>query len=317
MACKPKKTEIIAAEPPAAPAVVKTVKGFDRNLKCRGFQFEVGKTYSVEGPVVVCKNGWHACENPLDVFGYYSPGLSVFHEVEQGGDLARHDEDTKIASATITIGVEISLHEMALRAVDWIKSKIDFSNAPSTNTGDQSAATNTGDQSAATNAGDQSAATNTGDQSAATNTGDQSAATNTGDQSAATNTGYQSAATNTGYRSAATNTGDQSAATNTGNQSAATNTGNHSAATNTGYQSAATNTGYQSAAEVRGKNSVAIAIGFASRARASADSAICLVCRDDDGDILAIRASKVGENGVKPDVWYSLNASGEFVEETE
>jgi hypothetical protein len=272
------------------PAVVKAVKGFDRDLKCRGFQFEVGKTYSIEGEVVVCRNGWHACENPLDVFSYYAPGLSVFHEVEQIGDLARHDEDTKIASAKITIGVEISMHEMALRAVDWIKSKIDFSNAPATNTGYRSAATNTGNQSAATNTGDQSAATNTGYQSAATNTGDQSAATNTGNQSAATNTGDQSAATNTGYRSAATNTGNQSAATNTGNQSAA---------------------------EVSGGNSVAIATGFASRAKASASSAICLVCRDDDGSILAIRASKVGENGVKPGAWYSLSASGEFVEEAE
>jgi hypothetical protein len=308
MARKPKKTEIITAERSTAPAVVKTVKGFDRDLKCRGFQFEVGKTYWIEGEVVVCRNGWHACENPLDVFSYYAPGLSVFHEVEQSGDLARHDEDTKIASATITIGIEISLHEMALRAVDWIKSKIDFSNAPATNTGDRSAATNTGHGSAATN---------TGDRSAATNTGDRSAATNTGYQSAATNTGYQSAATNTGYQSAATNTGDQSAATNTGGRSAATNTGDRSAATNTGGRSAATNTGDRSAAEVSGKNSVAIATGFASRARASADGAICLVCRDNDGNILAIRASKVGKNGVKPDVWYSLSASGEFVEEAE
>ncbi|PXS91986.1 hypothetical protein LN01_05270 [Salmonella enterica] len=136
----------------------------------------------------------------------------------------------------------------------------------------------------------------------------------TGDWSAATNTGYQSAATNTGYQSAATNTGNQSAATNTGNRSAATNTGNRSAATNTGYQSAATNTGDWSAAEVSGSQSVAASLGIEGKARASEGGAIVLCYRDEDGELIHIRASKVGENGIMPDIWYQLNEDGEFVE---
>ncbi|EDL0495135.1 hypothetical protein CNR03_14610 [Salmonella enterica subsp. enterica serovar Kentucky] len=136
----------------------------------------------------------------------------------------------------------------------------------------------------------------------------------TGNQSAATNTGNRSAATNTGYRSAATNTGDWSAATNTGYQSAATNTGYQSAATNTGYQSAATNTGYQSAAEVSGSQSVAASLGIEGKARASEGGAIVLCYRDEDGELIHIRASKVGENGIMPDIWYQLNEDGEFVE---
>ncbi|EGI0695187.1 hypothetical protein IF120_001512 [Salmonella enterica] len=136
-------------------------------------------------------------------------------------------------------------------------------------------------------------------------TGYRSAATNTGDWSAATNTGYQSAATNTGY---------QSAATNTGNRSAATNTGYRSAATNTGYQSAATNTGDLSAAEVSGSQSVAASLGIEGKARASEGGAIVLCYRDEDGELIHIRASKVGENGIMPDIWYQLNEDGEFVE---
>ncbi|EDM6567471.1 hypothetical protein CVF92_18930 [Salmonella enterica subsp. enterica serovar Kentucky] len=136
-------------------------------------------------------------------------------------------------------------------------------------------------------------------------TGNRSAATNTGDWSAATNTGYQSAATNTGYQSAATNTGDWSAATNTGYQSAATNTG---------YQSAATNTGDLSAAEVSGSQSVAASLGIEGKARASEGGAIVLCYRDEDGELIHIRASKVGENGIMPDIWYQLNEDGEFVE---
>ncbi|ELO1254152.1 hypothetical protein QWZ55_002181 [Salmonella enterica] len=118
----------------------------------------------------------------------------------------------------------------------------------------------------------------------------------------------------TGNRSAATNTGNRSAATNTGNRSAATNTGNRSAATNTGYQSAATNTGYQSAAEVSGSQSVAASLGIEGKARASEGGAIVLCYRDEDGELIHIRASKVGENGIMPDIWYQLNEDGEFVE---
>ncbi|ELS6172393.1 hypothetical protein R5R14_001207 [Salmonella enterica] len=127
-------------------------------------------------------------------------------------------------------------------------------------------------------------------------------------------TGNRSAATNTGDWSAATNTGDWSAATNTGDWSAATNTGNRSAATNTGYQSAATNTGDLSAAEVSGSQSVAASLGIEGKARASEGGAIVLCYRDEDGELIHIRASKVGENGIMPDIWYQLNEDGEFVE---
>ncbi|EKA7106763.1 hypothetical protein OL205_000666 [Salmonella enterica] len=117
----------------------------------------------------------------------------------------------------------------------------------------------------------------------------------------------------TGYRSAATNTGNRSAATNTGDWSAATNTGYQSAATNTGYQSAATNTGYQSAAEVSGSQSVAASLGIEGKARASEGGAIVLCYRDEDGELIHIRASKVGENGIMPNTWYQLDKDGEFV----
>ncbi|EGW6331109.1 hypothetical protein JGS92_003366 [Salmonella enterica] len=309
-----------------------TFKGFNKDLKCRDFQFEIGKTFHHDGKVEACVSGFHACECPFDVFSYYSPADSRFAETISFGITNREEDgDTKIASASITIKAELTLPQFIQRGIEWIWSKIDKSleqqimcgnRSAATNTGDCSAATNTGNRSAATNTGYQSAATNTGYQSAATNTGNRSAATNTGNRSAATNTGDWSAATNTGNRSAATNTGDWSAATNTGNRSAATNTGNRSAATNTGYQSAATNTGnrsaatntgYQSAAEVSGSQSVAASLGIEGKARASEGGAIVLCYRDEDGELIHIRASKVGENGIMPNTWYQLNEDGEFV----
>ncbi|HHM8031622.1 TPA: hypothetical protein ACRNPQ_006310 [Pseudomonas aeruginosa] len=318
--------------------IVTAYKGFKQDLTCRGYQFEIGGTYKHEGEVEACASGFHSCEYPLDVFGYYAPGDSRFAIVKASGQLSRHDDDSKIASATLVVEAEISMPTMISRAIDWIMARLDSSveqtvagdtasntgnRSAASNTGNQSAASNTGYQSAASNTGYQSAASNTGYQSAASNTGDYSAASNTGNRSAASNTGYQSAASNTGNRSAASNTGnrsaasntgDRSAASNTGYQSAASNTGNRSAASNTGYQSAASNTGDYSAAEVSGKESVAASLGIEGRARASAGSAIVLCHRDDKGHLIHIRASKVGENGVKPDTWYQLSAEGEFVE---
>ncbi|EAV7722544.1 hypothetical protein H1334_002556 [Salmonella enterica] len=292
-----------------------TFKGFNKDLKCRDFQFEIGKTFHHDGKVEACGSGFHACECPFDVFSYYPPAESRYAETISFGVTDREEEgDTKIASASITIKAELTLPQFIQRGIEWIWSKIDNSLEQQIMSGYRSAATNTGNQSAATNTGNQSAATNTGYRSAATNTGYRSAATNTGDQSAATNTGNQSAATNTGYRSAATNTGDRSAATNTGDQSAATNTGYRSAATNTGYRSAATNTGYQSAAEVSGSQSVAASLGIKGKSRASEGGAIVLCYRDKNGELIHIRASKVGENGIMPNTWYQLNEDGEFVE---
>ncbi|PXN49313.1 DUF7666 domain-containing protein [Salmonella enterica] len=91
-------------------------------------------------------------------------------------------------------------------------------------------------------------------------------------------------------------------------------TGNQSAATNTGDQSAATNTGYQSAAEVSGSQSVAASLGIKGKSRASEGGAIVLCYRDKNGELIHIRASKVGENGIMPNTWYQLNEDGEFVE---
>ena len=189
---------------------MKCYKGFDKNLACRGFKYEVGKEYETE-TAEICESGFHACENPFDVFNYYPPSDSRFCEV----DLDANDQsgdDSKRVGKHIRIEAEIGLRGLIAAGVKFILDKVDWNNAKESNTGDWSAATNTGYRSAATN---------------------------TGYQSAATNTGYQSAATNTGYQSAATNTGDWSAATNTGHRSAATVKGKDSIAIVTGYQSKA------------------------------------------------------------------------------
>ena len=274
---------------------MKCYKGFDKDLKCRGFQYEIGKEYE-ENTADICHKGFHACENPMDVFGYYNPADSRYCEVDLDTN-EQTEEDSKRVGKKIKIETEIGLSGLIQAGVKFILEKVDFKSAKENNTGNRSAATNTGTQSAATNTGDQSAATNTGYQSAATNTGTQSAATNTGTQSAATNTGDWSAATNTGYQSAATNTGTQSAATNTGTQSAATNTGDWSAATNTGNRSAAT---------VGGAESIAVVTGYGSKAKGAVGCWLVLTERDEKMHILGVRAVCVDGETIKADTFYML-----------
>ena len=201
--------------------MIKGYKGFDKNLQCRGFQYKVGETFEEKGTIKACESGFHFCENPFNVFNYYSPSDSRYCNVEGDGKIDTDNSDNKVACSKLHIHTEIGLSGLISAGVKFILDKVDWGNNKATNTGNRSAATNTGDQSAATNTGDQSAATNTGDRSAATNTGNQSAATNTGDRSAATNTGDQSAATNTGYQSAASVEGKDSIAIVTGYDSKA------------------------------------------------------------------------------------------------
>ena len=157
-------------------------KGFDQDLKCRGFQYEVGKEYVHDGDVDLCESGFHACPSPLDAFGYYPPADNRFCKVEQSG-VVKGDGD-KIASSKIKVVAEIGITGLVDAHVKWVMNRIKGAEKES-------------------------------------NTGDQSAATNTGYRSAATSTGYQSAATSTGYRSAAGVEGSESVAIAAGRSSKA------------------------------------------------------------------------------------------------
>ena len=182
---------------------MKGYKGFDKDMKCRGFQFKEGETYE-EKTAVLCNSGFHFCEYPLDVFNYYSPAdengnLQNLHEIEAIGDISDKETngDTKRSTTKIKIGAKINILNIGKLSVEYILENVK-KNKVKDNTGNRSTSTNTGNCSASTNTGYRSASTNTGDCSASTNTGDCSASTNTGNCSASTNTGNCSASTNTG-----------------------------------------------------------------------------------------------------------------------
>lgn len=301
---------------------MKTYKGFDKDLKCRNFQYEVGKTYE-EKEARICEAGFHACENPLNVLQYYPPCYgNRYCEVEQDGEFSDNRDDSKIASTKIEISKEISLTELIQAAID----KSGENGTYSIKAVDRTVAENAEKYSMALNKGYGSVAANTGNYSLATaartvsiaaNTGDYSVAYSQKAHSIAANTGDSSAVLSQGYHSIAANTGERSAAISYGEDSVAINVGNHSTAINNGGTSVALNTGHHAEASVQNENSIAIATGIQSRVKAGLGSAIVLVERTTwNGHAYPlnnIKAAIVDGKIIKADTWYTLK-NGEFVE---
>ena len=298
---------------------MKAYKGFNRDMTCRDFQFEEGKTYEEEN-AKLCDSGFHACVDPLDCFNYYYPGQSVYREVELDDNGERHADDSKVCGKKITIGAEIGLPGIIKAHFDYVKSNCTMERTdPKQATAGDSGAATAGNFGAAT-AGDSGAATagnfgaaTAGYRGAAT-AGYRGAAT-AGDSGAAT-AGYRGAAT-AGDSGAAT-AGDSGAAT-AGDSGAAT-AGDSGAAT-AGYRGAAT-AGYRGAATSRGKvsvgeNGVGTVRGDDVMIRGGKGAMLTIAVESKTSfDIVSWGSFVIDGKMYKPDTWYTLR-NGEIVEAEE
>ena len=136
--------------------VIKSYKGFNKDMTCRGFQYEEGKEYEEE-TADACHSGFHACEYPLDCLGYYSPNESVYHEVEQNGEFDRGEDDSKVASTKIKIGARLDISGLVKAAIDFTMSRVKKEAESDEDYGASSATGNCGASSATGNCGASSA----------------------------------------------------------------------------------------------------------------------------------------------------------------
>ncbi|MDD6581593.1 MAG: hypothetical protein PUF10_02800 [Bacteroidales bacterium] len=290
---------------------MKAYKGFNQDLTCRGYQYEEGKTYETD-KAQLCKEGFHACENPIDCLHHYSPAQSLYHEVELDGvSDEREDGDTKIVGKKIKVGAKIGIPQICQLTFDYVKSHCtNEHNAeagkPAT-AGDSGAAT-AGDSGAAT-AGYRGAAT-AGDSGAAT-AGDSGAAT-AGDRGAAT-AGDYGAATAGDYGAATA--GDSGAAT-AGYRGAAT-AGDYGAAT-AGYSGAATAGDYGAAtsrgSSASGEKGLSVARGNNVKVKGGIGALLVIAEeRSYSYDIKEWKAVVVDGETIKADTWYQL-VDGELKE---
>ena len=283
--------------------VIKSYKGFNRDLTCRGKQYEVGKEYE-EDRAQSCECGMHACEYPLDCFSYYDPAHSVYYEVEQSGDLSRRGDDSKVASTKMKIGAEINIAGMVKASINYIRERIKEEKGSDDDYGASSATGNCGASSATGNCGASSA---TGDYGASSATGYKGASLATGDYGASSATGYCGASSATGYKGASSATGDYGASSATGN---------------CGASSA---TGYKGASSAKDPESIAIAWGY--KGRVSGVKGSFLVLADWEGDeseywkpytwkLKGAKMVRVDGEHIKENTWYTMR-NGKIVEVTE
>ena len=332
---------------------MKVYKATYKDMKCRGFQYELGKTAEVNGDIELCKNGLHACEMPLDVLSYYAPGDgSRYFEAElEDASNEMHSDDTKRVGKKLTLSAEIGIPGLVKAQVEYVKAQCDFDNAikkanaekenhatgymgaasatglrgAASATGYMGAASATGLRGAASATGERGAASATGESGAASATGERGAASATGERGAASATGWRGAASATGWRGAASATGEsgaasatgwRGAASATGYMGAASATGLRGAASATGERGAASATGERGAASATGKGCVAMTTGFYGRVMGDLGNAIVCVERRDNGEIAAILAGIVDGETLKPGVWYTVK-DGQWAEAQE
>ena len=242
---------------------MKTYKGFNKNMTCRGFQYEEGKEYKTE-KAVACETGFHACEYPLDCFNYYSPNDSVFHEVEQDGDISKHNDDTKVASTKIKIGAEINIAGLVKAAIEYTLKRV---NPEAKSNEDCGASSATGYKGASSATGDCGASSATGDYGASSATGYKGASSATGYKGASSATGDYGASSATGDYGASSATGYKGASSATGYKGASSATGDYGASSATGNCGASSATGYKGAAEAGDPESIAVAWGYKGKAK--------------------------------------------------
>ena len=101
--------------------VIKSYKAFDKNMQCRGFQYEVGKEYEMDGEIKCCERGFHACKSPMEVWDHYDMLSSRFAEVEQSGKIDEEGNSTKVCSSHIRIKAELKLADIIKVGVEWLK----------------------------------------------------------------------------------------------------------------------------------------------------------------------------------------------------
>ena len=187
---------------------MKVYKATDKDMKCRGFQYTLGKTAEVDGDIELCERGLHACEMPLDVLGYYVPGDgSRYFEAELDEVSNKKSDDTKRVGKKLTLSAEIGIPGLVKAQVEYVKAQCDFDNAikkadaekKNHATGERGAAYATGDRGAASATGDRGAASATGWRGAASATGWSGAASATGERGAAYATGKYCVAMTTGF----------------------------------------------------------------------------------------------------------------------
>ena len=269
-------------------------KGFDKNLKCRDFQYEVGKEYEMDGDIKCCERGFHACESPLEVFDHYDMLNSRFAEVEQSGEIDKEENSTKVCSSRIKVKAELKLADMINLGVEWIKevtspTKVKKDDKLNDNGGDYAKIGSSGDSAKIGSSGDYAKIGSSGDYAQIGSSGDYAQIGSSGDSAKIGSSGDYAQIGSSGYSAQIGSSGDSAQIGSSGDSAQIESTGKHS---------------------------VVMAAGNNSIAKAKIGSWITLSewnCINGVWIPICVKTEKVDGERIKADTFYKL-VDGEFKE---
>ena len=323
-------------------------KGFDKSLKCRRFQYEVGKEYEMDGDIKCCERGFHACESPLEVFDHYDMLDSRFAKVEQSGEIDKGENSTKVCSSKIKVKAELKLADIINLGVEWIKdvtspaklkketdlndngnnsakigSSGDYAQIGSTgysaqigSSGDYAQIGSTGYSAQIGSSGDYAKIGSSGDYAKIGSSGDYAQIGSSGDYAQIGSTGYSAQIGSSGDSAKIGSSGDYAKIGSSGDSAKIGSSGDYAQIGSTGYSAQIGSSGDSAQIGSTGKHSIVMVAGNNSVAKAKTGSWITLAEWDCINGVwipICVKTEQVDGERIKADTFYKL-VNGEFKE---
>lgn len=303
--------------------VIKSYKAFNKDMTCKGFQYEVGKEYEMCGEIECCRRGFHACKNPLEVFDYYDMFESRFAEVEQSGIIDKGVDSTKICSSRIKIKAELELEDIINIGMEWLKhtaSSFRIDEILSDHTNRTKRMRSTGDNANIGSLCNGSIISSSGRYTRISSSGDCTLIGSSGFASKISLSGDKSCVVSTGVCADISSVGCNAKICSSGNNADISSLGDWVVISSTGVSARIYSSGIGAKINSMGDNSVIICSGSDSAVKAKVGSLITLTewkwSRTETYVTPCIKTEYVDGENIKADTWYQLK-NGKFVEVNE
>ena len=291
-------------------------KGFDQDLKCRNFQYEVGKEYEMGGDIKCYERGFHACESPLEVLDHYfllSNGkMARFCEVEQSGNIDRESNSTKVASSKIKIKAELKFGDLIKAGIEWLKEKT----TPTYNQSGNKLSDNSGDSAQIGSSGDSAKIGSSGDSAQIGSSGYSAQIGSSGYSAKIGSSGYSAQIGSSGYSAKIGSSGDSAKIGSSGDSAQIGSSGDYAQIGSSGDYAQIVSSGDYAKIDSTGDESVICCAGNESIAKAKKGSWITLAEWKYNKEKaryipVCVKTEYVDGERIKADTWYMLK-DGQF-----
>ena len=315
--------------------VITSYKAFDKNMQCRGFQYEVGKEYEMDEEIKCCNRGFHACKSPMEVWDHYDMLNSRFAEVEQSGEIDKEENSTKVCSSHIKIKAELKQADIINIGVEWLKditspSKVKTTDKLVDNSGDSAKIGSSGDYAKIGSSGDSAKIGSSGYSAQIGSSGDYAKIGSSGDSAKIGSSGYSAQIGSSGdyakigssgYSAQIGSSGDYAKIGSSGYSAQIGSSGDSAKIGSSGDYAKIGSSGYYAKIDSTGEDSVIMCAGDSSIAKAKVGSWITLAewkwNDEKKRDVpVCVKTEYVDGENIKADTWYKLK-NGKFVEVNE